>query len=1424
MRKAALILVALIVLLVVAVAVLPPIIGGNSFKPQIADAVREATGRELTIGGDIGLSLLPNVSVSASEIALSNAPGADPSEMLTIDSFELDLALLPLIGKNVVVQKLVVESPKVVLRQDEAGRGNWEFEGKAPAEEEAPAEESSGESPLASLQLGDVRITNGSLSYASAMTGQSYEVSDFEIVAALPDLDSPLTLDGGFNLNEQAVALDLKVETPGQAMEKESFGLTAKVQSEPINVGYAGQIHQTPVPGLDGQFDLNIDSVGALLAWLQQPLPPEQPDPGRLTASARFTADGAKATLEEAKIEGEGLQATATGSLDGSGDVTKVALVVEGGVLDIDRYLPPEQPGAMEADEAEPKEMPKSPEDVLAGLSDEPIDLSALKSTEADIKVNLGGVRAKGYEIGPIGLTAMLVGGKLDADLTELQLYGGSVAGQVALDGSGDALSADVGLNVDKVDLGALAAVAQPEGQLPVSGVVSAALALQTNGASPRALAQGAKGNLEVDLGGVDVADERAAAISELKLLLDLPGLDASPKLDASAIFNGQKVTVAVATAPLGEVMGGDPFNLDAKVDSKLVTAGYAGTVQQQPVPGLDGQFDLNVGSVGQLMTWVGQPLPKDQPDPGPLTVAARFKSDGAKATLEEAKISGDGLDATATGSVDASGDVKKIAMVIEGGVLDVDRYLPPPKPAMEAEAPADTAPPASPQDLLAGLPDEPIDLSALKGNEADIKVNLGGVKAMGYELGKVALNLLLQDGKLAVDLAELGLYGGNVAADLDLDGSGSSLGVTADATVTKVDLGALAAAAQPEGQLPVGGVVSAGLQMAANGASPRSLAQSVKGRLELDLGGIDVQDERAAALSALKLALDMPGIDAAPKLDAEAVYNDQPVTVAVALAPLGQVMGGKPFELDAKVGSALVTAAYAGKVIQQPVPGLDGRFDLDIGSVGNLLSWLGQPLPDGQPDPGALKAEAVFKADGGKASLETATITGSAFAAKANGSFDGSGDIARFDANLAIDKLDLNAYLPPAKEGEAAGESAPAQQQGWSDEPLDLAALRQANGQVTVTAGPILYKDLTINSTKGKLTLESGILNLNLDEFLFADGGVTLATKVDASGDAAALNYNANVSSVQAKQLLNTFSGIDWLSGTANLAAKGSAKGRSQRELVNTLNGDGSFQFLDGAIEGINLAETLRNVGTLGAGGTGDGGVPKTDFTELSGTFTITNGVVNNPDMKMLAPLIRLSGNGDVPLPPQTIDYGVEAKLVASLEGQGGDEALAGLPIPIRVTGPWSGMNYEVDWETVFMQAAADPERLAKMPAEMGDMAKQFGVDLPLPGLGGEGGAAGAAGQVLESVTGGDGGAGGAVGTVLESVTGGSGGEGGTEEGGVGGLVKGVLGGGETKTEGAAAPEEAAPAPAAEETKKADEPAEAVEEGVKAIKGLFGD
>jgi AsmA protein len=475
-------------------------------------------------------------------------------------------------------------------------------------------------------------------------------------------------------------------------------------------------------------------------------------------------------------------------------------------------------------------------------------------------------------------------------------------------------------------------------------------------------------------------------------------------------------------------------------------------------------------------------------------------------------------------------------------------------------------------------------------------------------------------------------------------------------------------------------------------------------------------------AISGLKLDVNLPGADQQATLKANLVYNGERVDADVAAGPIPKLLAGEKVPAKIALASNLATLRYDGKIQQQPVPGLDGTFDLDIASVGKLASWLGNPLDAKQPDPGPLKVHAVLTSDGSKLALRDATVTGKALKATAQAQFDGSQSVAQFNAKVDVQQADLNAYLPPSeKKTQATKQKAAAPQQqpaaGWSSEPFDVAALGQANGEADVRLASVRYGDLEISQGQIKTTLNNKVLKVSIDKLGLAKGTLSGQMAVDASASVPKVDYQTTVSSVEARPLLKTFADTDRLSGTIEYEMSGKGTGRSQKELVESLNGAGKFKILNGAIHGINLAAALRQAGSLGFSGSQ---TETTDFAELSGSYTIKDGVLSNNDMKMLAPLLRLNGSGTVPLPPQTIDYTVEANLVASLKGQGGVDSLAGLPIPIRITGPWSNPSYQVDWKTVFNEMAKNPERLKNLPANLSSAAKGFGLNLPVPGAGG--------------------------------------------------------------------------------------------------------
>ena len=136
-----------------------------------------------------------------------------------------------------------------------------------------------------------------------------------------------------------------------------------------------------------------------------------------------------------------------------------------------------------------------------------------------------------------------------------------------------------------------------------------------------------------------------------------------------------------------------------------------------------------------------------------------------------------------------------------------------------------------------------------------------------------------------------------------------------------------------------------------------------------------------------------------------------------------------------------------------------------------------------------------------------------------------------------------------------------------------------------------------------------------------------------------------------------------------------------------------------DGAVKGLDLNSSLREVraSVRRALGKETGTTvksKKTDFSAMTASFTIRDGVLDNRDLALKSPLLRVAGAGSIDLVKGELDYGVKASVVASREGQGGQERadLLGITVPVKLYGPLSAPQYSIDFA-----AMLTPETLQK-------------------------------------------------------------------------------------------------------------------------------
>jgi AsmA protein len=173
----------------------------DSLKPRIAAAVKQATGRELTLQGriELGLSLQPTLIVR--DLSLANPPGFSRPQMATVDEMDLKLAAIPLLSHRIVIDWLVLRKPDILLETDRQGRPNWGFAKQADPVAQEPVTAGSRSQSSPSISAADVRIEQGRLAWREDATGRStvIDVTTLRSLAVGPSANLHLTASAKYH-------------------------------------------------------------------------------------------------------------------------------------------------------------------------------------------------------------------------------------------------------------------------------------------------------------------------------------------------------------------------------------------------------------------------------------------------------------------------------------------------------------------------------------------------------------------------------------------------------------------------------------------------------------------------------------------------------------------------------------------------------------------------------------------------------------------------------------------------------------------------------------------------------------------------------------------------------------------------------------------------------------------------------------------------------------------------------------------------------------------------------------------------------------------------------------------------------------------------------------------------------------------------
>jgi len=287
----------------------------------------------------------------------------------------------------------------------------------------------------------------------------------------------------------------------------------------------------------------------------------------------------------------------------------------------------------------------------------------------------------------------------------------------------------------------------------------------------------------------------------------------------------------------------------------------------------------------------------------------------------------------------------------------------------------------------------------------------------------------------------------------------------------------------------------------------------------------------------------------------------------------------------------------------------------------------------------------------------------------------DASPQAIRF--TLAADQVNLDRYLPPPPPKPAAG-GAPSPAK--AEEPIDLSALRGLNLKGDLKIGQLVASNVKLEKVHLGVKAAGGKIDA---EPLTADlyqGKLSGAASANANTDRFAIK--ADLGGVALGPLLKDALNNDMLEGKGNIALDVQTGGNTVTAMKKALAGSANLNLKDGGLKGLNLDEVIRKLKKQPAQSSSQ----RTDLSELTASFVIKNGVAHNDDLSAKAPLLRLSGAGDVNIAANAIDYLAKVSFVASSTGQGGKDLgdLAGKTLPVKIDGALDAPQFHPDFSAL--------------------------------------------------------------------------------------------------------------------------------------------
>ncbi|HEY1725698.1 MAG TPA: AsmA family protein [Steroidobacteraceae bacterium] len=477
---------AVIALLVIVVLIVRLAVNPNAFKSRIIASVKSSTGRQLSLPGDIKLSLFPWAALELGPASLGSPPEFGGAPFASVRHVALSVKLLPLLHKRLDVGRIEISGLDLQLSKNAAGHGNWQL----PPNERStvpPAPSAPAAARPTLPQLAGVTIKDSRISYQDVLADK-LQVDIGPVQSSDPiSVSASLQLSNGPDATPLPVSAKFQLRLDPATQALAIPGLTVQIGAAHLT-GSINGTHVLDAPNLQGRFNLEPISPRELMQKLDI-TPPATRDPkvfSNFLMSGAFALSHNALRLTDLSIQLDDSRLRGTVSVDDlDSKATGFNLVLD--QIDLDRYRSADAGGAPAATK------PAAAKPTAASTD-------SLKTLDFHGTAQIARARVSG-----ITLTNVTVGLEAKDALIRLApiaatLYGGSGQGELTLDGRGAVPNLKLQQSLSNVDVAQL--LNDFANTQRLSGRGELTLNLNANGLDTQAMLRSLNGRVSANLAG----------------------------------------------------------------------------------------------------------------------------------------------------------------------------------------------------------------------------------------------------------------------------------------------------------------------------------------------------------------------------------------------------------------------------------------------------------------------------------------------------------------------------------------------------------------------------------------------------------------------------------------------------------------------------------------------------------------------------------------------------------------------------------------------------------------------------------------------------------------------------------------------------------------------------------------------------------